>query len=98
MGSPIFSFPFRLTPAGTVATVDQGSDQANAEQIAVLCATISGERPMVAGYGIPDPAFTGIRAGTVAAQIAAWGPQVTVASVTSTAVSATETDVTVLFT
>lgn len=98
MGAPIFSFPFRLTAAGTVATVDQDSDQAHAEQIAVLCATVTGERPMIPGYGLPDPAFNGIKAGAVAAQVAAYGPPVTIQSVTTSPVSATEADVTVTFT
>lgn len=97
MAAPVFSFPFRLTAAGTVATVEQGSDQANAEQIATLCSTIAGERPLLPGYGLTDPAFRGVRAGELSAQAARWVPQVTVQSVTSTAVSAVETDVTVTF-
>lgn len=98
MGAPIFSFPFRLTAAGTVATVDQDSDQAHAEQIAVLCSTIVGERPLAPNFGIPDPAFTGIRPGVIAAQVAANGPAgVTIRQVTTAVVSPAETDVTVAF-
>jgi hypothetical protein len=97
MGAQIFSIPFRLTAAGTVATVEQGSDRANAEQIGVLCTTIIGERDLVPGFGLTDPAFRGIRAGELAAKVARWGPPVKVTSVSSHVVSATETDVTVGF-
>lgn len=93
----IFSFPFRLAPSGQVATVTQGSDQANSEQLAVLISTVQGERPMVPGFGLPDPAFTGIKAGVIAAQVAMWGPAVTVDEVKTTAVDGSETDVTVTF-
>lgn len=93
----ILSHPFRLSANGTVATVAQGTDQANAEQIGVLCSTIQGERPIVPTFGVPDPAFSGIAAGVITAQIARWGPNVTVKSVTANPVSDIETDVTVSF-
>lgn len=98
MAGPIFSFPFRLTPNGVVATVDQDSDQAHAERIAVLCSTIIGERPLAPNFGIPDPAFSGIKPGVIAAQVAAVGPAgVTIKTVTSQQRSPVETDVTVAF-
>jgi phage baseplate assembly protein W len=93
----IFSFPFRLAANGTVATVTQGSDQANAEQIGVLLSTIQGERPMVPGFGLPDPTFVGIKAGVIAAQVAMWVPGVTVGNVTMAVASSAETDITVSF-
>ena len=92
----ILSHPFRLDPQGRVVTVTQGSDQANAEQLAILLGTIQGERQTVPGFGIPDPAFNGLRAGVVTALVAAYGPAVRIVSVTST-VAGNETDVTVAF-
>jgi hypothetical protein len=93
----ILSVPFRLAENGAVAVVTQGSDQANAEQIGVLLTTIQGERQMVPGFGLPDPAFTGIKAGVIAAQVAMWGPPVDIELVSSTPVNGSETDVTVTF-
>lgn len=95
--APILSWPFRLTSEGTVATVDQDSDQGHAEQIGVLMLTIQGEQQMVPGFGLPDPAFSGVRPGVVAAQVSQYGPEVTIDSVASTVVSQVESDVTVTF-
>lgn len=95
--SAILSHPFRLSANGTAATVDQGSDQANAEQVAVLCSTIQGERIVLPAFGVPDPAFAGITPGVIAAQVAKWGPTVTIRSVTANPVTDSDTDVTVSF-
>jgi hypothetical protein len=94
--TPILSFPFRLAVDGTVAVVNQGSDQANGEQIGVLLGTIPGERDLQPGFGIPDPAFSGIQPGVVAAQVAMWGPNVKVKTVSAQG-TGNETDVTVSF-
>jgi phage baseplate assembly protein W len=77
----LLSHPFRLLPNGEVATVDQGSDQANAEQLAVLCLTEIGERPMAPGFGITDPAFVVLDPSQVAAGIQTYGPDVTLSDV-----------------
>jgi hypothetical protein len=78
------SFPFRLTPTGSVATVDEGSDALVEEAIAVLCLTPIGERPMRPTYGVPDPAFAGLHVGDVQVGLDEHGPEgVTVLSVTS---------------
>lgn len=79
----ILSFPFRLTPGGAIAAVEQGGDTANAEQIAALALTRQGERPMVPAFGVPDPAFRGIDPSDLAAGIAAFGPPVTLEAVTT---------------
>lgn len=50
------SVPFRIR-YGRVATVDQASDMARAEQISVLARTHLGERPLVPNFGITDPTF-----------------------------------------
>lgn len=79
----IISHPFRLAPGGNVATVEQDTDAANAEQIAVLAMTRAGERPMVPGFGLTDPAFAGFRPAELAAGLKAWGPPVAVGDITS---------------
>ena len=97
-GTPILSVPFRLGADGSIASVVEGSDQANAEQLSVIVRTVTGERPMQPGFGLPDPAFEGIAAADIAAQVALWGPAVTVDDISSTVLSATETAVVVDFT
>lgn len=94
----ILAFPFALAMDGTIATVPQGSDIANAQQIAALIYTIEGERPMAPGFGINDTAFSGIKPGIIAAKVALYGPNVDIDSVTATQVSETHSDVTVAFT
>jgi hypothetical protein len=81
MGSPILAFPFQLTPAGNVATVDQDSAEADAEQVGVLIATRIGERLDAPAFGIPDPAFSGLDGGAIANGIKLFGPPVQLTSV-----------------
>jgi phage baseplate assembly protein W len=78
----LLAHPFRLAGNGTVATVEQGSDEANAQQIAALLLTETGERPLAPGFGITDPTFRGIDATEVIAAVAEHGPDVTVGDVT----------------
>lgn len=70
--------PFRL--AGThVATVDEGSEQAVAQAIAVLTATRRGERPLVPAFGVTDPVFDRIDLAEINAGLALYGPDDVVA-------------------
>jgi|SRR5579875_905821 len=94
----ILSVPFRLAANGTVATVTEGTDQANAEQLSVIVRTIQGEREMQPGFGLPDPAFNGISLGDLTAQVALWGPAVTVNSATPSDDDMTTQTLTVDFT
>lgn len=80
----ILSHPFRLLPNGAAATVEQDSDQANAEQIAVLVTTYLGERPLSPGFGVTDPVFGGLDNSEVLAGIEAFGPPVDVSDIRST--------------
>lgn len=59
MANGALSFPFRLTPTGSAATVATGSDAEIDEAIAVLCLTRLGERHMRPSFGTPDPVFAG---------------------------------------
>lgn len=75
------SYPLRLAPNGSFTTVEQGSETDAKEQIAVICLTRSGEREVTPGFGTADPAFTGFRGTELVAQLAQWGPPVTIDSI-----------------
>ena len=72
----VLSYPFRLWPNGVAVTVEQDTEEADAEQIAVLALTRIGERTLVPGFGITDPVHVGFPTTELAAQIAEWGPPV----------------------
>ena len=85
------SYPFRLTPTGSVATVVPGSDAEIDEAIAVLCLTNLGERPMRPTFGVPDPTFAGVHVGDVQVGLDEHGPTgVTVVGVETNPVSNTQ--------
>lgn len=75
------SHPFRLDANGAAVTVDQATDAANAEALAVLVLTRPGERPVFAGFGLADPAFSGFRLEDLTAAVELWGPDVAVRTV-----------------
>lgn len=96
----VISYPFRLSANGTVATVTQGSDQGNAELIAVLMTTIAGERTFYPTFGITDPVGgTGIDPSEVSAKVAQFGPAgVTIDNISVTWASEHTSNVVVTFT
>jgi hypothetical protein len=51
----LLSHPFRLTPSGAVATVEDGTEEAYVEQVAVTAMTIKGERDLAPDFGVTDP-------------------------------------------
>lgn len=77
----ILSHPFRFGPDRQVATVEQGTDQANTEQLAVLVLTRLGERPLQTGFGITEPAYSGFEPNEVAAGVAEHGPDIDLADI-----------------
>lgn len=94
----ILSHPFRLDGNGSIASVEAESDEGEAEQIAVLALTLLGERPLVPGFGIPDPAFaSAYPSGALVAGLATYGPPVRVQSVEAKPLSDTEVVVEVRF-
>lgn len=93
----ILSHPFRLLGNGSAATVEQSSDEANAEQLAVLALTRRGERPMAPGFGVGIDAFSRPDAAELAAGVALYGPSVHLAGVEVTPRNDTTLDVTVRF-
>jgi len=75
------SFPFRLTPGGPAATVEQGSDAYIEEQLAIALLTIRGERIQVPMFGCDDPAFVGFELGNLTRHLADFGPEVDVTEI-----------------
>lgn len=81
----LLSYPFRLTLAGDVATVEDGTEDAAAEALAVLILTRKGERDLVPDFGISDPVAQGLNLAEVAVGVLDYGPAgVTVEDVTVT--------------
>lgn len=56
----VLAFPLRFDADGRAETVVQGSDAHCAQQISQFIQTRPRELPLALGYGIEDPAFTGI--------------------------------------
>lgn len=81
----LLSYPFRLTPAGDVATVEDLTEDAAGEDLAVLIFTRKGERTLVPDYGVTDPAYHSLNLAEVAVGITDYGlPGVTLDDVTVT--------------
>lgn len=90
MSNGVLSFPFRLAPDGTAVTTGRGTDAEVDEAIAALCLTHLGERHMNPGYGIPDPAYSGLHVGDVQVGLDDYGPAgITVTQVTKETVNET---------
>jgi hypothetical protein len=93
----MLSYPFRVAANGSCAVVDQNSDEGNAEQIAVLALTRTGERALRPGFGVADPAFAGFVPGELASKIALYGPPVDIDAVKVEQVDDSTQRVTVTF-
>ena len=74
MSNGVLSFPFRLASDGTAVTTGRGTDAEVDEAIAALCLTHLGERLMTPGFGIPDPAYSGLHVGDVQVGLDDYGP------------------------
>lgn len=79
----VWSFPFRIGGDGSVATVEEGSDQAIEEAIAIAMLTRPGERITVPTFGAVDPAFAGVEAGALQRHLDDFGPNVVITSITT---------------
>jgi hypothetical protein len=93
----IISHPFRLLGNGTVATVDQSTDEANGEQLAVLALTRRGERVLRSAFGVGIDAFAVFDPTDLAAAVALYGPPVVLTDVEVTPRTETVVDVVVRF-
>lgn len=89
----VLSHPMRLDNAGSMVTIDDGSDRHAAELAGVVIATITAERPLAPEYGLPDPTASGVSADVVAAAVNRCEPDLDVIATTVTA--GTETSSTV---
>lgn len=81
MATPLISYPFRLTPVGTVATVDDGTDEQLSQELIMPILTRAGERPLVPDYGLADPAFVGFEADALRLHVELFGPPVEIEQV-----------------
>ena len=93
----LLAHPFSITPGGTVATVDAGSDEHHAQLLEALIRTTPGERPLAPAFGLPDPTFRGINLGELRSRVELWGPPVTIAAVDSSAIEGGMQDVRIEF-
>jgi hypothetical protein len=93
----ILSHPFRLALTGAAATVEQDTDQADAEQIAVLALTVRGERPLVPGFGVTDPVGGGFTPAELIAGVTMYGPPRTISTIDTRYASDTEQVVEVVY-
>lgn len=94
----LISHPFRLEANGAVATVEDDTDDAYAEGIAVLALTRKGERELAPGFGITDPTFTDLGLAELNVGLADFGPPVEVSVVEVTYPNDTTERVTLAFT
>lgn len=94
----LIAFPFRIAPAGNVATNPQGSTDYYAELLAVLIGTKPGERQQVPLFGLSDPTFSTVDEHELSSKVAVFGPPVRVLSVNTRYTSSTTQDVSVEFT
>lgn len=93
----LLSHPFRLEPNGSVATVEDGTDEAHAEGLAILALTRQGERTLVPDFGLPDPAFDEVSMADLNVGLIDYGPPVEVTDLTTTEVTDTLERVTITF-
>lgn len=93
----LLSHPFRLESNGDVATVEDGTDAAHAECLAVLALTRRGERTMVPEFGLPDPVFDEVTIADLNVGLLDYGPPIEVTDLEVTEVTETVQRVTVTF-
>lgn len=73
----LISLPMRLSPSGSVVTVEQGTEAYYKQQIVTIVLTLQGERPMNPDFGMPDMAFQGFMYSTFHSQVDEHLPEVT---------------------
>lgn len=97
MAVPLISYPFRLSAAGAVTVVEEGSDPQLAEELAVAVMTAPGERPLVPEFGVADSAFVGFDAEALRLHVQTFGPPVDVSDVSVRFLNDAHQDVVVYF-
>jgi hypothetical protein len=77
----MISFPFRMDPTGSIASVDQDSDAEIEEQLALAMLTRPRERITVPTFGVADPAFARFQLGALQRHCLDFGPNVVVKNI-----------------
>lgn len=77
----LFAHPFRLRANGDIYTVDQDSAEADAQQVAMICLTRSGERHCVPGFGLRDFAFGSLDVNEIIGVVNVYYPGVTLQNI-----------------
>jgi hypothetical protein len=93
----LISFPFRLAGTGSIASRDDGDENYLAEELAQLVQTHPGERELVPTYGLNDPAFATFDKAMLIAQVATFGPPVSIQRVEVRTLSDEQQDVVIKF-
>lgn len=76
MTIPHIAFPFRVTPAGVVDTVEQDTLDEVAQNVRVIVSTVEGERIEVLGFGVPDLVFRNqLPYSVLQAEVEEWEPR-----------------------
>lgn len=79
----LISFPFRIDPTGSIATVEQDGDAEVDEQIALAMLTKPGERIQAPTFGVADPAFVRFAVGALQRHCDDFGPEVDIVTVST---------------
>ncbi len=74
----VFSYPFRLTPTGRVATVEQTTEEEAGQLVAGLLQTYRGELPLPIADGHADHVFNRIDVSAIAADMARYYPWISI--------------------
>ena len=74
----LLAFPFRVAPNGSAATVEADTDDAYAQELAILLGTRLGERPLAPEYGVDDATFGELDEAQVVAAVEAFMPDTAV--------------------
>lgn len=80
----LLAHPFRLEANGSAATVEDDTDEAHAQAIAILALTRRGERALVPGFGLTDPLFDRVALADLNLGLTDYGPAVRVTALDTT--------------
>lgn len=97
MATPLIAYPFRISPSGSVATADEGTDAQLAQELAVAVLTKTGERVLVPEFGLDDPVFSGFDADALRLHVDLFGPPVRIQDVRTRYVNEATQDVVIEF-
>lgn len=70
----LLAHPFRVGSNGAIVTVEDGTDEATAQGIAILILTRKGERDLVPDFGVTDPVYDRLSLAEVNVGLVDYGP------------------------